>query len=258
MAEEQLAVSEDESQETAATFEDALNEMRAAMDKAYSNEALIAACRDGDIMRAKLAVSNGADRTVTDEDGNTPMHLAALSGNRELTTFLLAEKFAFDLSNKAGFTPLANAISGGHVEIADDLSVAGANVNHALALNETLLMMAAYRDLPAIVAGLIKHGAAVDAQDKNGVSAAMRAAGQNSALCLKLIMDGGANPYLTSKSGRTAYDFAKRTRAADTMTYLDNYLTEYATRTAEKGQEHGTTAMKKISFRKPDGYIPLS
>jgi hypothetical protein len=257
MAEDHAGTAENASGQTPATLDDALDDIRAAMDKVFANESLLLGARAGDFARVQAAVANGADKAQADEHGNTAMHLAALSGNRPLVAYLIGQKFAPDLTNKAGFTPLASAISGGHAEIADDLTLAGANVNHAIpGLKETLLMVAAYRDLPALVAGLIKHGAVVDARDNNGVTAAMRAAAQDSAVCLALLMDGGADPYLKSNSGRTAYDFARRSRAAGAIGYLSEYMPEYLARVAEQGQKSEIKTLKKISFKAPD-YIPV-
>ena len=241
-----------------ATFEQALKALREETDRLNTGPALLQASRAGNLAGIQTALDNGADKSFTDDAGNSAAHFAAQSGARDVVQFMIAQKFPTDLTNNAGFTPLTFAVSGAHVDILNDLADAGGNVNHATPdLKETLLMSAAYRDAPALVAALLKAGAAFDSQDTNGVSAFMRAAGQNNTDCLQMLMEAGANPYLTSKTSRTAYDFAKRTRAEAALSRLDAYIPAYTARTAHEGQAQAITPMKKLALRKPD-YIPLA
>jgi ankyrin repeat protein len=238
------------------TFNEVIEALRAETDKLMPDNALLEGAKAG--IRAKVveAMVNGARKTVLDNDGNTPMHLAVMSGNRDLVQFMIGQEFAADLMNKAGFTPLNYTVDGKHADIASDLAVAGADVNHAIpGLNETLLMIAAYRNIPAFVEVLLMHGARTDERDSNGVTAFMRAAGQGNLDCLRLLMGAGADPYLKSNTGRTVFDFAKRTCGPQLVECLANYLTEYTQRIAREGSAKPVSTMKTISLRKTE-YIP--
>ena len=60
----------------------------------------------------------------------------------------------------------------------------------------------------ALAEELIKRGANVNSQSKDGVSALMIAAGQNNAPMIGLLLRAGADPKMTSKAGKTALDIA--------------------------------------------------
>lgn len=207
--------------EAPAGFEDIVQPLQAEADRAQSSNAMLeGACR-GDYARVIRALANGADKTATDNDGNTAVHLAVASGCRELVQLLLGLKFPADLANKAGFTPLAAAASSGLACIADDLASIGADVNYATpGIRETPLMIAAYRNFPALISCLLKHGAKANELDANGATAAMRAAGQDNAECLSLLLTGGADAAIKSNSGRTVWDFALRTKAKEALDVL--------------------------------------
>ncbi|MEZ0224201.1 MAG: ankyrin repeat domain-containing protein [Alphaproteobacteria bacterium] len=204
-----------------ANFEETVQMLQSEADRAQSSNAMLeGACR-GDYAKVIRALANGADKTASDNDGNTAMHLSVAAGCRDVVELLLGLKFPADLSNKAGFTPLSSAASAGHTAIAEDLLLAGVNANHETpGILETPLMIATYRDFPALVSCLLKHGAKVDQQDANGATAAMRAAGQNNAECLSLLLTAGADRAVTSKSGRTVRDFALRTKATEALDVL--------------------------------------
>ncbi|TAL28190.1 MAG: hypothetical protein EPN97_15160 [Alphaproteobacteria bacterium] len=238
------------------TFDEVMEALRAETDRLMPDNALLEGAKAGDYAKVIEALANGARKTAVDNDGNTAVHLAVISGNRDIVQFMLGREFAADLANKSGFTPLSYAVAGKYAEIAGDLAAAGANVNHAISgLKETLLMIAAYRDIPELVETLLKSGARVDEKDSNGVTAFMRAAGQGNLDCLRSLMDAGADPYLKSDTGNTAFAFAKRTGGAQAVECLNAYLTEYMERVARVGSAKPVSTMKTISLKKTE-YIP--
>lgn len=259
---EMLATSGEEQQEAegnpaqSLTFDQVMAALRAETDKLQPDNALLEGAADGNHAKVAEALANGASKAAVGNDGNTPMHLAVLSGNRGLVQFLLAQQFPADLTNNLGFTPLYYAVRRKTAEVADDLALAGGNVNHATpGLRETLLMIAAYYDVPDVVKCLLKHGARVDEKDSNGATAFMRAAGEGNLDCLTLLMDAGADPYLKSNTGNTAFSFAKRKGGAQAVESLTAYVTEYTERVAREGSAKPVSTMKTISLKKPE-YIP--
>lgn len=207
----------------------ALKELRLEKTRTKSGKALLNAIALGNTSKAKAALDAGADVNDTDADGNTPLHLAVKDGEAEIVQLLAKYKPTLETINKHGLTALALAACEGHVDIVEKLAEAGANVNSTTPVqHETPLMMAAYRGAAAMTESLVRHGAKVNLQDSNGVTAFMRASGENHADCLGVLAKGGADPDVTSNTGRTAYEYAQRVKAKEAMCFIDAYVVERA------------------------------
>ena len=66
---------------------------------------------------------------VKDKEGCSPLHYAAIVGNKEVVDFLIGNNASIHTSDDVGYTPLHAAAMGGHREIIDLLISKGANVN---------------------------------------------------------------------------------------------------------------------------------
>ena len=66
------------------------------------------------------------ERAHAPDDGCTPLHLAALSGNEAMVELLVGRGVPIDAPDRAGRTPLSMAISAGHRQIVDLLQRRGA------------------------------------------------------------------------------------------------------------------------------------
>ncbi|KAI8646547.1 ankyrin repeat-containing domain protein [Parasitella parasitica] len=71
----------------------------------------------------------GSDTSVTDEQGNTLVHLAATNNFTTVIPLLISKKVPVDSLNQRGLSPLAIAISFGHLDVALALIDGGADVN---------------------------------------------------------------------------------------------------------------------------------
>src|SRR6266478_934455 len=78
----------------------------------------------------RLLVNSGANPNVTDyNEGNTPLHVAAISGYRDIAELLVESGTSFDVRNKYQQTPLHMACSSGKLEVSRFLIDRGLDIN---------------------------------------------------------------------------------------------------------------------------------
>ena len=87
--------------------------------------------RRGNIEAVKQAIADGADVNTMGDEGETPLHQAALGGHKKVAELLIAK--GADLNAKSyGETPLDLAIRLGQTETADLLRKHGAKTGEEL------------------------------------------------------------------------------------------------------------------------------
>lgn len=74
------------------------------------NNLLCTAARQGDVQSASLLIERGANANAQDEQGNTPLHFAALNAHVEVLAFLIEKKVDVNMMNNQGNTPLDEAV----------------------------------------------------------------------------------------------------------------------------------------------------
>ena len=86
------------------------------------SESLIQAVESIDIISLNVLLSEGAQVDTVDEDGNTPLMLAAKIGNPRMVKILLAHQPELDRTNNLGFTALMIAAEQGQIFIVEKLN----------------------------------------------------------------------------------------------------------------------------------------
>ncbi|KAK3267333.1 hypothetical protein CYMTET_24102, partial [Cymbomonas tetramitiformis] len=119
-----------------------------------------------EVVEALLA--KGAQVDLADEDGRTPLYIAACNGRKEVVEALLAKGAQVDLAEQNEGTLLHIAACNGHKVVVEALLAKGAQVDLADKNGGTLLHIAALNGHNEVVEALLAKGAQVDLADKDG------------------------------------------------------------------------------------------
>uniref|UniRef100_A0A8C5BJF9 RHD domain-containing protein n=1 Tax=Gadus morhua TaxID=8049 RepID=A0A8C5BJF9_GADMO len=164
----------------------------------------------------------GADATLTDRHGNTPLHLASQQGGGAMVATLLRHTEVaelVDLSNLAGLCALHLAVLGNSLSAVRDLLGGGASVETAeRSSGRTALHLATELDNVSLAGCLLLEGNAdVNACTYNGSTPLHVAVGRTSVKLTALLMAAGRARPLSSRRFHVVQSstgvYAPRTRA---------------------------------------------
>jgi hypothetical protein len=138
---------------------------------------VIAAARDGSLVRLRALISAGADINVKDSEGWSPLMVAALKGHAKVVVLLLSHGAHIEAKNNSGWTALRFASSVGDTEIMTLLIGYGADVNSRDDHRQTILMQASEEGNISSVRELLEAGADKEARNlahESALSIALR------------------------------------------------------------------------------------
>ena len=165
------------------------------------------AAKSGDLDQVQLLIVQGVDvneKAVRDE---TPLIIAALAGNGEIVNYLLQRGANIYARNASGMTALHAAAYGGHTDIVLLLITKGARINDAANHSQVSpLNLAADENHLETVQELLKHGADVDALERNGFDALTKAGFREHWEVVKVLLANGATCQPKDKVGDWLYD----------------------------------------------------
>jgi cytohesin len=211
------------------------------------------AARDGDLAGVQELLDAGADVNAKDNDGWTPLHIAASKNHREIVELLIAKGADVNAAGESssvfiwqgGFTPLHYAAVNGHKEIVELLISKGADVNAKAdngltprdwAIKRTHTKIADLLrthggktssihfgvgdgDLAGVQA-LLDAGVDVNAKDENGQTPLHHAVRYDHKEIAELLIDKGADVNAKDNSGNTPLDLAIRYEKFETADLL--------------------------------------
>lgn len=208
-------------------------DINALNEQGYAPLHQAASVRDSAMIEFLLEL--GADPNVRDADGWTPLMHAAYRNHVPSVETLAAHGANLEAESPEGQTALTIALSHRKFWSAQALVKAGANVNHAASYEGmTPLMMVTLQDKSKtraahVMSGvepvemaeiLLEHGAEVNAETYDGVTALMLAAGNNNSAIIALLLQNGANLNARDDGGDTALEIAKELRNPEAVTTL--------------------------------------
>ncbi|WP_371222939.1 ankyrin repeat domain-containing protein [Orientia tsutsugamushi] len=176
----------------------------------------------------KLLLERNANVTLQDNNGNTPLHVAARNHDFKMTETLLSHGNAIvDMQNNKGQTSLHLASTRPHtyqgasallskesLSIAQALLTHGANVNLEDEDGNTALHYATnhfhHKEITEI---LLNHGANVNAQNNVGDTALHRAAKSGLGPTVVCLLKSGANVHLKGENGNSVLHCAAQGRS---------------------------------------------
>lgn len=134
----------------------------------FRDEILRSASIHGFIIAAKVALLAITNIDNKDEDGRTPLSLAAGNGHEAIVKLLLDKGARICLSDNNGQTSLSWAATNGHQDIIECLSQYGASINQTDVDNRSPLSWAAEHNRLDIVEFLVKKGAYINDRNISG------------------------------------------------------------------------------------------
>lgn len=165
---------------------------------------------------ARLLIEAGANIDAREEDGDTPLSIAAMNQKPATFAVLMAAKADPNLAANDGRTPLIYAAEAGNSTMVSALLDAGANINASDNDGRTALHFAADSEgskaqHDEVVRDLLSRGARADVKDHKGTTPLMLAAKNGRAESVKAFIGAGADVSLKGPKGRgrTALEHAR-------------------------------------------------
>ena len=161
----------------------------------------------GNIEVVELHLAAGTDVDTKNENGFTPLHIAASKGYKEVAELLVTNDADVNTKDN-GSTPLHMAAQFGHKAIVELLINKVADVNAKGELGETPLHSAAADGEKEIVELLIVAGADVNVRDKEGYNSLHRATYERHKNIVELLIAKGTDVNAKTNQGETPLDMA--------------------------------------------------
>jgi ankyrin repeat protein len=159
-----------------------------------------AAMGHGDIVQFLL--DRGAPQ-VANNEGALPIHLAAVHDRREVLTALLQRDIDPNTLSAKNRTPILLAAATGQTAAIEILARDGADVNLPDVHGQTPLYMAVYQNHTKTVRKLLDLGADLSIAMEDNISPIQLAAAKGFAEIVKILLDHGADPSLPGVNGVT-------------------------------------------------------
>ena len=147
-------------------------------------------------------IARGADVNAKDDQGRTPLHMAAREGRGEIVSTLVSAGADVNAKQGNGWTALHIAATEGHSEVAWMLISAGADVNAKTRIGRTALHIAAAKGYGEVAWMLISAGADVNAKNNDGSTPLHIAEANGYTTIASYLISAGAGPPISTPAPR--------------------------------------------------------
>ena len=160
---------------------------------------------------AQLLLTHGATFRA-DDDGWTPLHLAAEYGYKNIVALYLDNGCPIDAPNKVGLTPLCIAADQGQFDTAELILSRGADVNISEENSKTPLYIVASRGHTELVRSLVKNGSCINTKTDLGFSPLSEAIQKGTAEMVEFLIQRGADLSIIDCFGMRCSDWLQLLR----------------------------------------------
>ncbi|XP_024589797.1 ankyrin repeat domain-containing protein 27 isoform X4 [Neophocaena asiaeorientalis asiaeorientalis] len=158
---------------------------------------------------AKIPAS-GLGVNVTNQDGSSPLHVAALHGRADLLLLLVKHGASVGARDAKQAVPLHLACQKGHFQVVKCLLDSNAKPNKKDISGNTPLLYACSRGHHEVAALLLQHGASINASNNKGNTALHEAVIEKHVFVVELLLLHGASVQVLNKRQCTAIDCAEQ------------------------------------------------
>mmetsp|Transcript_85071 Transcript_85071/g.227408 ORF Transcript_85071/g.227408 Transcript_85071/m.227408 type:complete len:324 (-) Transcript_85071:214-1185(-) len=163
----------------------------------------------GQVEMLNWLLQNNADPDTRNDQNDTLLHMGLKAGHKDclgiLRTVLAKSKRNLEVQNEDGQTPLMLAAASGNIEAAELLLKKGGNVNVTDAEDQTPLMLAVVQENPEMLQVILEHNPDLDAQGGfHGLTALGLAAASDRWNNVELLAAAGAVDRPSRSGGLTA------------------------------------------------------
>ncbi|RMC11749.1 hypothetical protein DUI87_11873 [Hirundo rustica rustica] len=183
-----------------------------------TNASYLRAARAGNLEKALDYLKNGVDINISNQKGNTALHIASLAGQAEVVKVLVTNRANVNAQSQNGFTPLYMAAQENHLEVVKFLLDNGASQSLATEDGFTPLAVALQQGHDQVVSLLLEN----DTKGKVRLPALHIAARKDDTKAAALLLQNDHNADVESKSGFTPLHIAAHYGNINVATLLLN------------------------------------
>ncbi|WP_258018655.1 ankyrin repeat domain-containing protein, partial [Brachyspira hampsonii] len=168
----------------------------------------------------KLLIENKANINVEDSNGLSPLTIAVMNNDVELTKLLIANKANLSVVTKDGESLIEYAINNDNVDLLQILVENGADINYAGISSYTPLMIAAKSGAENITRILLTQKVDLNAVDKYGDTALHIASGYSKLPIVRMLLEKKPNLNIQDQDGDTPLHKAVNSGNVDIVSEL--------------------------------------